>query len=100
VILEVAFLDLFSGSGPEFEAAFEEASAILSSTPGYISHELQRCVESSDRNVLLVRRETLEAYTRGFRRSEEYEERNRILHHFYQPFPTVEHFELVNKDQG
>lgn len=96
MILEVALLDIISGSGPEFEKAFEEASAILSSRPGYLSHELQRCVESPDRYVLLVRWETLEAHTEGFRGSERYEEWKRLLHHFYEPFPTVEHFEMVD----
>jgi len=100
VILEVAFLDIVRGSALEFEAAFEEASAILSSRPGYISHELQRCVESPDRYVLLVRWETLEAHTQGFRGSAGYTEWKRLLHHFYEPFPKVEHFELVNDSRG
>ena len=84
-------------SGSQFEAAFEEASAIISSMPGYLSHELQRSVESPNRYFLLVRWETLEAHTRGFRGSEEYREWKRLLHGFYDPFPTVEHFEAVHE---
>jgi hypothetical protein len=37
----------------------------------------------------------LEDHTDGFRRSPEYEEWRRLLHHFYDPFPAVEHFALV-----
>jgi heme-degrading monooxygenase HmoA len=40
MILEVAILDVRPGADKEFEIAFREASAIISSTPGYVSHEL------------------------------------------------------------
>jgi heme-degrading monooxygenase HmoA len=46
--------------------------------------------------VLLVRWETLEDHTEGFRGSAGYEEWKRLLHHFYDPFPTVQHFETVD----
>ena len=65
--------------------------------PGYLHHELQRCMEVRGRYVLLVRREKLEDHTEGFRWSEEYAEWKRLLHHFYEPFPTVEHFEVVDR---
>ena len=64
--------------------------------PGYLSHELQRCIEDPERYVLLVRWETLEDHTEGFRGSAGYEEWKRLLHHFYDPFPTVQHFEAVD----
>jgi hypothetical protein len=37
----------------------------------------------------------LEDHTVGFRESPGYQEWKALLHHFYDPFPTVEHFELV-----
>ncbi len=92
MILEVALLDVKPGQTDAFEAAFGRAQAIISSMPGYVSHELQRCLEEPRRYVLLVRWETLEAHTVGFRGSAEYQEWKRLLHHFYDPFPTVEHF--------
>lgn len=95
MILEVALLDVVPGRTAEFEEAFRTASSIISSMPGYISHELQRCLERPDRYVLLVRWETLEDHTVGFRGSPEYQEWKRLLHHFYDPFPTVEHYETV-----
>jgi heme-degrading monooxygenase HmoA len=95
LILEVALLDVLSDRTQEFEKAFAEASEIISSAPGYLSHELQRCIETPERYVLLVRWETLEDHTEGFRGSEAYGEWKRLLHHFYDPFPTVEHFEPV-----
>ena len=95
MILEVAILDVTPGTETEFEAAFKRASPIISSMSGYISHQLQKCIENQNRYILLVHWETLEAHTVGFRGSDEYQEWKRLLHHFYDPFPTVEHYELV-----
>ena len=83
-----------------FEAAFSEAQAIISSMPGYLSHELQHCLEQESRYVLLVRWTHLEAHTEGFRGSPEYEQWRSLLHHFYDPFPTVEHYESVFSGQA
>ena len=96
MILEVAMLNLKPGTSADYEAAFAQAAPLIASMPGYVSHELQRCLEVPDRYVLLVRWQTLEDHTVGFRGSEAYQEWRRPLHHFYDPFPTVEHFELVN----
>lgn len=96
MILEVALLDIVDDGEKEFERAFEKASAIISSMPGYVSHELQRCVEAPSRYILLVRWRTLEDHTVGFRNSEEYAEWRRLLHHFYDPLPSVQHFEPIH----
>jgi heme-degrading monooxygenase HmoA len=69
MILEVAVLNVIEGQAAEFEAAFKEASSIIASMPGYICHELQRCIEVPNRYILLVRWETLEDHTIGFRQS-------------------------------
>ncbi len=99
MILEVAILDVIPGQEVEFQAAFTRASSIISSMPGYVSHQLQRCLETRNRYILLVQWETLEAHTAGFRGSEKYQEWKTLLHHFYNPFPTVEHYELVFQNQ-
>ncbi|WP_246212135.1 antibiotic biosynthesis monooxygenase family protein [Usitatibacter palustris] len=83
------------GSEVEFETAFGEAKGIISSMPGFIELELQRCVEVRTRYLLLVRWTTLEHHTVGFRSSPEYQRWKSLLHHFYDPFPTVEHYEKV-----
>jgi heme-degrading monooxygenase HmoA len=95
MILEVALLNIRAGMSSAFETAFRQASSIISAMPGYISHELQRCIEAPDRYLLLVNWETLEAHTVGFRGSPQYQDWKRMLHHFYDPFPTVEHYESV-----
>jgi heme-degrading monooxygenase HmoA len=92
MILEAALLQVKNGAEHEFEEAFKKASAIISSMPGYISHELHKCIEVKGKYLLLVRWNKLEDHTIGFRGSQEYQEWKRRLHHFYEPFPTVEHF--------
>jgi heme-degrading monooxygenase HmoA len=95
VILEVAPLSVRHGQTKAFEAAFNQAQRIIASMPGYVSHELQRCLEQANQYVLLVRWQTLEDHEVGFRKSSQYQEWKRLLHHFYEPFPTVLHYELV-----
>lgn len=95
MILEVAVLDVSNGQEKSFEAAFKQASTIIAAMKGYASHQLQRCMEKNNRYILLVNWQTLEAHTIGFRGSEEYKEWKKLLHHFYDPFPTVEHYEAV-----
>jgi heme-degrading monooxygenase HmoA len=96
LILEVAILDLKAGVTNEFAAAFLVASNIIMKMPGYISHELQRCLENHDRYILLVRWQKLEDHTVGFRGSPEYQQWRSLLHNFYDPLPTVEHYKIVN----
>ena len=97
MILEIATLDIQIGQNEAFETAFSEAQKIICSMHGYISHELQKCLEKSNRYVLLVKWATLEDHTEGFRKSAEYQNWRALLHHFYDPFPTVEHFNLVDR---
>lgn len=100
MILEVALLDVKPGHETAFERNFATASAYIRSIDGYVSHELGRCHERPNRYVLLVRWRTLEAHTVSFRGSPQYQEWKRLLHHYYDPFPTVEHYAPVALDSG
>ena len=66
MILEVATLNIKKGLSADFETNFKKAEKIISSMKGYISHQ--------------------------FRQSDEYQEWKALLHHFYKPFPEVEHY--------
>jgi heme-degrading monooxygenase HmoA len=92
MVLEVAILNVRAGMSDAFEIAFAEAQQILSASPGYERHELRRCLEAEDRYLLLVWWDTLESHTQGFRRSPAYARWRSLLHHFYDPFPEVEHY--------
>lgn len=95
MILEIAILNIIPGKSSEFETAFDEAQKIIASIPGYIKHEVQRCIENQDQYLLMVNWETLEDHTVGFRESEQYQKWKALLHHFYDPFPTVEHYTKI-----
>jgi heme-degrading monooxygenase HmoA len=92
MILEVAILNVVAGKEKEFETAFNEAKKIISSSKGFINYQLQKCIEINNQYILLVNWETLEDHTEGFRKSEAYKEWKKLLHHFYEPFPTVQHY--------
>ena len=74
---------------------FAQAQRIISTLPGYAGHQLQRSLTDSHRYLLLVNWQRLEDHTQGFRGSPQYQEWKALLHHFYDPFPTVEHFQAV-----
>jgi heme-degrading monooxygenase HmoA len=93
LILEVAILNVIPGQEDDFLKAFSEAQGIIASMAGYISHQLKRCIENTSQFILLVEWEKLTDHTVGFRQSKEYQEWKGLLHHFYDPFPIVEHYE-------
>ncbi len=95
MILEVAILNVRAGEEKAFEAAFDKAQEIISIMDGYVSHQLQNCIEKPNRYILFVNWQTLEDHTIGFRTSKEYQEWKTLLHHFYEPFPEVEHYKCV-----
>ncbi|MCA9883010.1 MAG: antibiotic biosynthesis monooxygenase [Anaerolineae bacterium] len=96
MILEVAMLNIVPGQSQAFEIAFKEASKIIASTNGYVRHELQKCLEVDNKYLLLVWWQTLEDHTIGFRGSDDYQRWKTLLHHFYDPFPTVEHYTQID----
>jgi len=95
MILEAAVLNVRSGQAAAFEAALAAARPLIAATHGFIDLSLQRCRETPNRYLLLVQWRTLEDHTVGFRKSERYRKWRELLHHFYDPMPTVEHFEDV-----
>jgi heme-degrading monooxygenase HmoA len=92
MVLEHALLHVASDRAAEFENAFTDASAIISSMPGFLSLTLSRGVEQPNVYVLLVHWAKIEDHVQGFRQSPEYLQWKALLHHFYDPFPVVEHF--------
>ncbi|HEX8545858.1 MAG TPA: antibiotic biosynthesis monooxygenase [Cytophagaceae bacterium] len=95
MILEVAILHVKHGKEEEFEKDFAVAGMYISSVKGYIKHSLSKCIEQPAKYLLMVEWEGLEDHTIGFRQSAEYLEWKKLLHHYYDPFPTVEHYTTV-----
>ena len=92
MVLEIAQLQIRPGETAAFEAAFAQAQAIIRAAHGYLGHELQHCIENDHQYMLLIRWNTLEDHTVGFRQSDAYQAWRKLLHHFYDPFPTVLHY--------
>ncbi len=99
MITEHALLPVIPGQEQVFEAAFGQAREIIAGMPGFISLSLSRSIESPGTYLLLVEWQTLEDHTEGFRGSPEYQQWRALLHRFYEPFPVVEHYNLVTSAQ-
>jgi len=96
MILELATFHIRIGQQAGFETAFDRAQLILASMPGYIDHELQRCIEMDARYRLLVHWDKLEDHTVGFRQSPRFAEWRALLQPFFGVSPEAEHYRKVN----
>ena len=95
MILEVAIMKIKPELISKFEAVFPKAAAISAGTPGYISHEMQRCVETRGKYFYLIRWESIEAHEVNFRQSPRRTEFRNLLSEFWVEPPFAEHFEAV-----
>ncbi|MBF6299964.1 antibiotic biosynthesis monooxygenase [Nocardia amamiensis] len=95
MIIEHALLPVRPESAADFEAAFAAARPIIASMPGFRSLSLSRGIESPGSYLLRVEWDHLDDHVVGFRGSPEYQRWKDLLHHFYDPFPVVEHFAPV-----
>ena len=93
MILEAAILHVKPGQEAAFQAAMRAARPLIAATPGFVDISVQRSIERASNYLLLVRWQKLEDHTVGFRQSDRYQEWRKALHHFYDPFPVVEHYE-------
>lgn len=96
-IVEKAILPIEAGREAEFEAAFEKAKWIVAESEGFRELTLSRGVENPGTYLLLIRWDSIEDHEVGFRGSPAYQEWRALLHDFYEPFPTVEHFTAVTR---
>ena len=95
MVLERAQLPIAPGREAEFEAAFDEAKAVLASSAGFVSATLSRGVESPSSYLLLVEWERLEDHTEGFRGSAAFAQWRALVGPFFASPPDVEHFVQV-----
>lgn len=95
MILEHAVLDIREGEQDAFETAFAQALPLIAASPGFHNLGLSHCLENDNRYLLLVEWRSLADHEQGFRGSAAYQEWIALLHHFYDPFPVVEHYTAV-----
>lgn len=99
MILEVAVMKIKPDRISKFEAVFPKAAAIISSVPGYLSHEMQRCVETKGKYHFMIRWESIEAHEVNFRQSPKRQEFRNLLGEFFAEPTVAEHFEAVTDDR-
>lgn len=91
-ILELAVLDVRRDGTRDFESALTEALPLIRRQRGCQHVELRPCLENAQRYILLVWWATLADHQEGFRQSADYRRWRALLHGFYEPFPSVEHY--------
>jgi len=97
MITEIAILNIRNEERDAFEKSFSVAKNIIASMKGYIEHELLKCIEEENKYLLIVRWKKIEDHIEGFRKNEEYNKWKKLLHHYYNPFPLVEHYEQTKE---
>lgn len=95
MILEIATIDVIPGKEQGYIDAFNQAKEIIAKKKGYISHELQRCIEDHSRFLVMIKWETLEDHTIGFRESPEFKEWRALIGPFFNSPPDVKHYQIV-----
>jgi heme-degrading monooxygenase HmoA len=94
MILEVATIDIKPGTNSAFEENLQKAQSVISKSKGYIGHQFHQCLEQENRYVLLIRWETLEDHTKGFRESDLFKEWRGLIGSFFETPPNVQHYLL------
>ena len=99
MILEVAIMKIKPELMQEFEAVFPQAAAITASCKGYISLEMQRCVETKGKYFYLIRWESIEAHEVNFRQTPKRAQFRDLLSKYWVEPPFAEHFEAITTDR-
>lgn len=95
MILELVTLSVKPELAKAFEAAYRDASPLMSRAKGNLGHELKRSVETPGRYVLIVKWATLDDHLEGFRGSPDHAEWQRRMHPFYSAKSSIEHYQAV-----
>jgi heme-degrading monooxygenase HmoA len=92
MILELATIDIKPGTNAEFEINIEKAKSVISQSKGFLSIEVNKCIEQENRYVLKIYWETLEDHTIGFRESELFVAWRALIGQFFDSPPLVQHY--------
>ena len=92
MVLELATIDIKPGTNADFEMNLEKAQHIISQSKGYIGHQFQKCIEQDNRYILLIRWQTLEDHTKGFRESDLFTAWRALIGPFFESAPMVQHY--------
>lgn len=99
MILEVAIMKVKPEEMHKFEAVFPKAAAISASCEGYISHEMERCIETPGTYFYLIRWESVEAHEKNFRQTPKRQQFRDLIGQFWAEPPAALHYEPITKDR-
>lgn len=97
MILEVAVMTVKPECIKDFEAAFPKAAAISASCEGYISHEIERCIETKGKYYYMIRWESVEAHEKNFRQTPKRQQFRDAIGQYWANPPQAEHFEAITE---
>jgi heme-degrading monooxygenase HmoA len=97
MILEIADFTIRPGTHAEFAAAIERGlQTIIAKSVGYLRHEVQHCIETPERFVLMIEWQTLENHTVDFRGSAAFSAWREMVGPYFAQAPHVEHFVRIS----
>jgi heme-degrading monooxygenase HmoA len=97
MILEIADFTVRPETQDAFGAAMERGvQTIISKAAGYLRHEIQQCIETPGRFVLMIEWATLESHTVDFRGSAAFVAWREIVGPYFAQAPHVEHFRRLS----
>jgi heme-degrading monooxygenase HmoA len=97
MILEIADIRVHPGEQEAFKNAVQHGLVtVLSKAKGFQRFEVQHCVETPERFVLLITWNTLEDHVVEFRKSADYALWREIVGKYFANPPLVEHFQLLS----
>lgn len=98
MILELADIRIQPGKQAEFDEAIQRGVAqTIAKAKGYVSHKVQKGIESPERYLLMVQWATLENHTKDFRESPAFTEWRGIVGPYFASPPNVEHFSVLTE---
>ena len=96
MILEVADIRIQPGRQADFDAAIVRGvRSEIAQAQGFLGYQVHKGIESPERYLLMIRWNTLEDHTVGFRESPAFARWRAIVGPLFAEPPRVEHFELL-----
>ncbi|WP_077034645.1 antibiotic biosynthesis monooxygenase [Pelomonas sp. KK5] len=96
MVLEIADIRIHPGQQADFEAAIQRGLAtVISQARGYLRSQVQHCMETPERYVLMIEWATLEDHTEHFRGGPLFPQWRAIVGPFFAQPPLVEHFQAL-----
>lgn len=92
MVLERAVFEITPGSEPAFEAAVEQAKAVVAQAAGFRSLSLARGIEQPSTYLLLIEWDTVEDHTHGFRESQLFVRWRELIGSYFASPPEVAHY--------